>query len=550
MAVYDLLLDSNMVKLWNHDLIVTFAVGDSKTIIRAKLGNGFLTTDASQYERIEFRATAPDGQSVIETENIELDKKDKSVFICTLPTNISKGSGDITDARFRLINGDEVESTSQFKMRIVSTPGMVEVNGDHFDRLNEMIIQAEASANTINDLTKSAEKQIKESTDNATKEVKANAEAVNNTLKKASADVTAQINEITTAKNNFIQARDKLIQDFNESVDNNWTAKSAELDKKFKEKLDALDSAFATKIQGMQSTFTDKLNEWQGIIDKLDLTGVVADIEAIKNKLESIKTEIANIDLAGMKTALDKGLAQINTMQTAVNGKADKSDLNAKADKTELASKADKTALDNKADKSTTYTKTEVDSKLKDAGKVKTVNGKQPDANGNIAIDVPQVDTKDFAKKVNDEPITFNEGTTRVVKQSMNLDSFDKQGMFFMMFPTSSSTPKKTTQSFYLIAQGNKDGGQIQNAYYPTDGAFYIRSSPEGARWTAWQQIATSSQLTNFATKSDVSTAETNAKNAAQALFNGVQKIKGITKSDYDRLNPGNDGVIYMVTED
>ena len=47
-----------------------------------------------------------------------------------------------------------------------------------------------------------------------------------------------------------------------------------------------------------------------------------------------------------------------------------------------------------KADSATVYTKTQVDQMIANAGKVKTVNGTQPDSNGNISISIPDISGK------------------------------------------------------------------------------------------------------------------------------------------------------------
>ena len=47
-----------------------------------------------------------------------------------------------------------------------------------------------------------------------------------------------------------------------------------------------------------------------------------------------------------------------------------------------------------KADSATVYTKTQIDQMIANAGKVKTVNGTQPDSNGNISISIPDISGK------------------------------------------------------------------------------------------------------------------------------------------------------------
>lgn len=411
MATYKLKLDSNMTTQWYKDKTPRVAVGDEGTTLVVTLANGFSTINVKQYDKIEFRATSPDKVSVIQTESIDFDENDESTFICKLPSGIAKGSGEITDARFRLFKNkgkenEEIESTSLFMMRIISTPGMVEVNGDFIDRLDELITQALASRDAIDLLEKDADGQLK------------------SFLKKASKDLTDQTDAIKTAKDNFIEEKNELIKKFGTDTDEKITAK-------FKE----LDTSFGNKVTAWSKNVTDKISEWQTKIDGLNVDQISADITALNGRLTIIKNDISGIDLPAMKTAVDEV----------------------------------KKDMDKKADKSDTYTKSQVDTKLESAGKVKTVNNKQPDGNGNITVDIPKVDLSGYAKTA---------------------DVDDKI----------SKIPKP--------------------------------------------------DLSTYATKEEVSTAERNAKNTAKALVDALQKSKGITKSEYDALNPGEDGVLYFVTED
>lgn len=78
--------------------------------------------------------------------------------------------------------------------------------------------------------------------------------------------------------------------------------------------------------------------------------------------------------------------------------------------------------LDEKADKSTTYTKNEVNEKLKDAGKVKTVNGNKPDSNGNIQIITNALVGQSITNEADKPAIGGNENEKKEIKIALTND--------------------------------------------------------------------------------------------------------------------------------
>ena len=86
--------------------------------------------------------------------------------------------------------------------------------------------------------------------------------------------------------------------------------------------------------------------------------------------------------------------------------------------------------INGKADSATVYTKTQVDQMIANAGKVKTVNGTQPDSNGNISIDLSgkadKTDITNLSNRIaaleNKKPIKASSQADAISKSQGNND--------------------------------------------------------------------------------------------------------------------------------
>lgn len=123
-------------------------------------------------------------------------------------------------------------------------------------------------------------------------------------------------------------------------------------------------------------------------------------------------------------------------------------------------------SLATKADKKTTYTKNEVDGLIAEGGKVKTVNGKNPDSKGNITIDIPNPDLSEYAKSENVYTKTQTDDKIKSTSDNLKID-IDKKADKSTTYSKSevddkiANAPTKSANLSEVLAKGNKADNSI-----------------------------------------------------------------------------------------
>lgn len=228
----------------------------------------------------------------------------------------------------------------------------------------------------------------------------------------------------------------------------------ADLNTKYQEAINNADTSFSDKLTAIQKDYDDwktktvsSLNDQvKAIIAQVDTNNdetekVKNDLSTLQTSFNDLLTKIGDTDFANLATKDDladllsnadaeakyetkaDAQQQAEAIDQKIGVKADKKDLDSyvtnealesglavKADTkalavydktadvdTKLADKADKKALDNFAKVADVYDKATVDSKVAEAGKVKTVNSAEPDEEGNVTVDAyttEEVDSK------------------------------------------------------------------------------------------------------------------------------------------------------------
>ncbi|WP_276804571.1 BppU family phage baseplate upper protein [Lactobacillus hominis] len=349
-----------------------------------------LTNAWSQYNisatNLAFHATKPDG-TVIEIENEPTRfSQENGVWLFVLPEQVAQAIGNVT-CYFSVIDGDNlVASTTKFGYEVSAKFGAEIPSNNYVSALEDMekqfqdyLANANNQLNKQNQLTNESKQQLTQTLADMSKKTQ---DWLTAKTAEVDADIKTRQDNLNALNSQYQAKYNELVASWNSkitSIQSDWDARKAEILAQAKDQRDGISSDWDmlkakfnvdrdTAIRTANDNFQNKLTEIQ------------ADWNAEKTKLEK--------DIADYKTALENKLKPVADKVTDLlenklpdlNGKADA--VQAKVDQL----KADFNAIDfsSYAKVSDVYTKQEVDQKVASAGKVKTVDGQQPDASGNI----------------------------------------------------------------------------------------------------------------------------------------------------------------------
>ena len=315
---------------------------------------------------------------------------------------------------------------------------------DQLKKINE-------NANSeIDKLKQDADSQLKTNQENATAALtKINQDAADqlksnqtandaeiNSVKQQLSDELAKVEtDKVTAIQGITNARDKAIQDATDKLTAKLQSVQADYDSwktstvgDFQAKLDKL-------TQQLNTDETDQTNLKQAIDSVKEAVSKISDVDftvyAHKSDLENYytKAELDPMlaDAGKVKTVngiepVDGNITipapDLSGLETKVNAKSANDALDKKISDNTTAINKNSDDIATKANSTDVYTKAELDPKLAEAGKVKTVNNVQPDSSGNINIDLSGLETKADAKKALD---TKSEEITALRTENNNL---------------------------------------------------------------------------------------------------------------------------------
>lgn len=270
---------------------------------------------------------------------------------------------------------------------------------------------------------------------------------------------------------------------------------------------DATDKALATKVD--QAAVTDQISKQVAQINTALDTKVTADYSYSKaeldKKLPDLTTDTNGKVDAGQVSTMIEGKAdktdvdkQIKAVNDAVATKADKATVDAEIGKidftpyakaadvdakvktvTDLANtKASQTDLDHlnivKADKSSTYTKTEVDSKVNDAKNSAQSSDNQIWGEVNNLRGFRTVDSPDFN----------------------NLTDY---GIYYVSNPGNGKNYPADSWGVLIISNGNN--ARLVQTYYPDNGDAPFYRMRVDKTWQPWRQLAKASDVSNLQTQ-------------------------------------------------
>lgn len=235
----------------------------------------------------------------------------------------------------------------------------------------------------------------------------------------ANSQIAAIKSDADTQKNAIQQAADDQLKANKNAND----AEIADVKKQLADELAKVEADKATAIQGVTDARDKAISD---ATDKLN-----ANLRSLQEDYNTWKTST----VGDFQAKLDKLTQQLNTDET------DQASLRQAIDSAkETVSKlheVDFTVYAHKTDLENYYTKAETDDKLAEAGKVKTVNGIQPDSSGNITIPAPdlsgletKVDAKSandaLDKKISDNATAINKNSDDIATKANSTDVYTK----------------------------------------------------------------------------------------------------------------------------
>ena len=319
-------------------------------------------------------------------------------FSYTLQEQVYPESGT---AWFDIVSADGtvLDTTVSFRFVVIPAPAL-HLNDDNY-------------SSTLKALQAHYQGVIKNTETQTQNLINSLTDKINQAISNGQRDVANELSDAEKKLQDLLNQESSLIQ--------NWTAKIAEIEsnadtqktaiqKAADDQLKANKNANDAEIADVKKQLADELAKAEA-----DKTTAIQGITDARDKAISDATDKLNTNLRSLqedyntwKTStvgdfqakLDKLAQQLNTEET------DQANLKQAIDSVKEAvsklSDVDFTVYAHKSDLENYYTKAELDPKIAEAGKVKTVNNVQPDSSGNINIDLSGLETKADAKKALD----------------------------------------------------------------------------------------------------------------------------------------------------
>ena len=492
-------------------------------------------------------------------------------------------------ARFEIYtDADHIDATSNFEIQIENMTSTVVANESYISSLEGLVAHHRSTIDTTetetNQLIDSLNKQIAQAISDGNKSVadevssikeiiqqmqteyKSKSDALakltsdwqtqTQTIQNSADDQLKQINEnanseidklkqdadgqLKTNQENATAALTKINQDAADQLKSNQTANDAEINSVKQQLSDELAKIEANKATAIQGVTDARDKAIQDATDKL-----TAKLQSVQADYDSWKTFTVS-DFQAKLDKLTKELATDESSQTAL-----KQAIDSAKDTISKIKDVDFTVYVHKDDLKNYYTKAELDPMIEQAGKVKTVNGIQPDSSGNIAISAPDLsglettaDAKTandaLDKKISDNTVAIRENSDAIATKANASDVYTKAEL----------DPKLA------------DAGKVKtvNNIEPVDGNITIPAPDLSGLETkadakkALDAKADKTDLDSKADKTDVNNLQnkvTSQEIEIADLKKSGTKLVGVTQAQYDQLvKDGNvqQNVIYAVS--
>lgn len=342
MAITDLVLNTDKSSSDINNDKITIRQSERGLVLNATIK----AKDGTNYDlsgkTVQF-AENKDGAKLVLDEDVQVDSSQQGVIHYTLNREVYSASGT---AWFEIItnNGEVIDTTQNFYIDVLRDAEINVANDNYISSLNGLIAH------------------VKVAGDKAT-------ETINNLVTQLTNDVNSKKQEADNISANLTKKFDAKMADLNNQL-SDYQAKYNKLSTDWANELKTISDQATSDIN---AKYAQKLVDLQNDYDAWK-TKTVADfnttVDPIKKSIEQNSTDVANVTKQVQDT-----VAQMNTLKQEFD-------------------KVDFTKFVTGDQIKNYYTKTEVDNIVKDlqakiatAGAVKTVDGIQPDNNGNVQTD-------------------------------------------------------------------------------------------------------------------------------------------------------------------
>lgn len=309
-------------------------------------------------------------------------------------------------ARFEIYTDSEhIDATANFEIQIENMTSIVVANESYISSLEGLVAHYRSAVDTTetetNQLIDSLNKQIAQAISDGNKSVADEVSSIKEIIQqmqteyKSKSDALAKLTSDWQTQTQTIQNSaedqlkrinenanseiDKLKQDAANQLKSNQTANDAEINsvkQQLSDELAKVETDKTTAIQGITNARDKAISDAKDQF-KANLQSIQADYDKWKTsttgdfqaQIDKLSKELADdeADQASLKQAIDSAKEAVSKLHDV--------------DFTVYAHKSDLANYYTKAD---TYNRTELDQKIDNAGKVKTVDGNSPDSNGNV----------------------------------------------------------------------------------------------------------------------------------------------------------------------
>lgn len=273
-------------------------------------------------------------------------------------------------ARFEIYTDSEhIDATANFEIQIENMTSTVVVNESYISSLEGLVAHYRSAVDTTetetNQLIDSLSKQIAQAISDGNKSV---------------ADEVSSIKEIIQQ----MQTEYKSKSDALAKLTSDWQTQEKTINDAANKQLADLKTSNQSSVNEAVKSINDQRDAALKQLNN-EKTKELADIQSDYNSWKTSTVKDFNDTVQTIKEGISENDQKLTTVSKQVSDTA--ASLKQQFDKVDFTKFAKLTDLANYYTKADTYNRTELDQKIDNAGKVKTVDNIQPDSNGNIQTD-------------------------------------------------------------------------------------------------------------------------------------------------------------------